>query len=376
MKKYLLLVAALLASTPAFAQNVSNYKTQGGALWTVGGTLQIPSGGLVQFDSGSSLTLADAVSFATFGATLVQAGASATAGSMRVYPTTAASGYLKLDALDNAGNFVSTIRNSDIGQATVYSLPDAGAATAQFVLNAGAQTIGGAKTLSGALTLDDGTTASPDFIMKDATDETATFSKVDAGFLTITTGAGDGVQVTTGNLKVGNGTPDTAQDGEDAYVEGTFEVDGALNLDGAVDIAGALTANGDVTGDGGDQLSGYLQAQVASTTVGITAAQCGSTFVSNSADVMTLPEASTVLGCRVTFVCGTADDFDINPADGTDVIGGFGSITGTNTTTTIAPAAGDAVRCTDIGSTVSLEAVGANLWVAIGQGVGTWTDVD
>jgi len=40
------------------------------------------------------------------------------------------------------------------------------------------------------------------------------------------------------------------------------------------------------------------------------------TFVSNSADVIVLPEASTVLGCRLTFVCGTADDFDIDPADG------------------------------------------------------------
>jgi len=114
---------------------------------------------------------------------------------------------------------------------------------------------------------------------------------------------------------------------------------------------------------------------VASTTVAITAAQCGSTFVSNSADVMTLPEASTVLGCRLTFVCGTADDFDVNPADATDTIGITGSVTGTNTTTVLAPSAGDALRCTDIGAGFQLQAVGANLWAVLGTN-GIITDVN
>lgn len=45
----------------------------------------------------------------------------------------------------------------------------------------------------------------------------------------------------TGDLKVGDGTPSTTLNGEDAYVEGTFEVDGAVNLDGAVDIASTIT---------------------------------------------------------------------------------------------------------------------------------------
>ena len=122
--------------------------------------------------------------------------------------------------------------------------------------------------------------------------------------------------------------------------------------------------------------AGLLQDQVASTTTTITSSQCGSTFVSDSADVMTLPEASTVLGCRLTFVCGTADDFDINPSDGTDTIGTVASITGTNTTTVLAPSAGDAIRCTDIGSSIMLEAVGADLWVSIGNANGIWTDVN
>jgi hypothetical protein len=113
-------------------------------------------------------------------------------------------------------------------------------------------------------------------------------------------------------------------------------------------------------------LSPGLQEQVASTTTTLTAAQCGSTIVSNSADVVTLPEASTVLGCRFTFVCGTADDFDVNPADGTDTI-----LPGA----TLTPSAGDAIRCTDIGSNMMLEAVGADSWAFLGF-MGTITDVN
>lgn len=147
----------------------------------------------------------------------------------------------------------------------------------------------------------------------------------------------------------------------------------ALTVRTAALEAGTFT--GDIIGDGGDQLYGFLQNQVASTSVAITAAQCGSTFVSNSADVMVLPEASTVLGCRLTFVCGTADDFDVNPADGTDVIGITGSVTGTDTATVLAPAAGDAIRCTDIGAGFQLQAVAADLWAVLGTN-GIITDVN
>ena len=37
-----------------------------------------------------------------------------------------------------------------------------------------------------------------------------------------------------GDLKIGDGTPDVIQDGEDAYVEGTLEVDSAARFDGAI----------------------------------------------------------------------------------------------------------------------------------------------
>lgn len=138
---------------------------------------------------------------------------------------------------------------------------------------------------------------------------------------------------------------------------------------------GDLTLTGGITGDGGDTLSGFLRKQVATTTTTITAAQCGSTFISDSADVMTLPEASTVLGCRLSFVCGTTDDLDINPNDGTDQILPVNSVAG-GTGAAITPAAGDAIRCTDIGSSLMIEATGANAWAAVGVGNGAWTDVN
>lgn len=71
--------------------------------------------------------------------------------------------------------------------------------------------------------------------------------------LAVTTVAAGTVSVTTGNLKVGNGSPTIAQNGEDAYVEGQFEVDGEAQLDGALDanstadFASTVAFNADTT---------------------------------------------------------------------------------------------------------------------------------
>ena len=140
--------------------------------------------------------------------------------------------------------------------------------------------------------------------------------------------------------------------------------------DAGLEVASPVSITSTITGDGGDALVGFKQSQVASTTVSVTLAQCGTTFVSDSADVMTLPEASTVLGCRYTFIAGTADDFDINPADGTDQIGVV-----TSDGAAITPSAGDAIRITDVGAALQLEAIGANLWAVIGFN-GAVTDVN
>lgn len=135
-----------------------------------------------------------------------------------------------------------------------------------------------------------------------------------------------------------------------------------------------ISTTGDVTGPGTGALSGYLAKQVASTTTTLTAAQCGSTIISDSADVLALPEASTVLGCEYTFICGTTDDMDINP-DNADIIGPVNSVA-SGTGAAITPSAGDAIRCTDVGSSIKLQAIEADRWAAVGVGNGAWTDVN
>lgn len=98
-----------------------------------------------------------------------------------------------------------------------------------------------AGTFTGDVDFDDGDGASPSLTFTDETDETAVFSKVDAGNLTVTTAAGDGLGILTGNLFVGNGTPGETINGEDLYVEGISEFDGTANFDGAVDFDGTIT---------------------------------------------------------------------------------------------------------------------------------------
>jgi hypothetical protein len=84
--------------------------------------------------------------------TNLQAGASGVAGKLTIFPATAANGTLVFSAINNASNFTSTLTNAAIGQATVYTLPDPAAATANIVLDAGTQTISGSKTFTNAST--------------------------------------------------------------------------------------------------------------------------------------------------------------------------------------------------------------------------------
>lgn len=80
--------------------------------------------------------------------TAIQVGASGTAGSLNVFPATASKGTLIISAINNTGNFNSTITNADIGQATTYSLPDAGNATAIILTDKGTQSVTGTKTFT------------------------------------------------------------------------------------------------------------------------------------------------------------------------------------------------------------------------------------
>lgn len=84
----------------------------------------------------------------------ITSGSSGDAGTFISFPATAANGTLILSALNAGGAFNTTIRNSVMGQSSVISIPDPGAATANFVLDtsAGTQSITGNLTVAGALT--------------------------------------------------------------------------------------------------------------------------------------------------------------------------------------------------------------------------------
>jgi hypothetical protein len=74
------------------------------------------------------------------------AGASGTAGSVDVFPSTASKGKIAITAADSAGNTTTTITNASQSGARTYTIPDAGA-SASFVMTEGAQTVNGVKTL-------------------------------------------------------------------------------------------------------------------------------------------------------------------------------------------------------------------------------------
>lgn len=67
----------------------------------------------------------------------IQAGLSGTAGSVISFPAGALAGSLALKAIGNTGDTVTTISNAIMGQASTISIPDPGAAAANFVLDTG-----------------------------------------------------------------------------------------------------------------------------------------------------------------------------------------------------------------------------------------------
>lgn len=71
----------------------------------------------------------------------IYAGADATAGVFRSYPATTATGFLGVTGVSNSGAFNTIISNAAMGQTATISIPDPGAATANFLLDTGAANI-------------------------------------------------------------------------------------------------------------------------------------------------------------------------------------------------------------------------------------------
>lgn len=71
----------------------------------------------------------------------ITAGSAGNAGTFISFPATTGNGTLILSALNASGAFNTTVRNSVMGQSSVISIPDPGAATANFLLNTGAANV-------------------------------------------------------------------------------------------------------------------------------------------------------------------------------------------------------------------------------------------
>jgi len=154
----------------------------------------------------------------------------------------AASGNTSL-TIDAAGTGTITLGGTSTGLITtdnvvqLYGNTDIG--------NAASDTLTITSVIDGNVTLYDAVTDSPSLILKDATAETGILLKSDAANVTLTTSAAEGLEIVTGNLFVGNGSPGTAaMDGEDFYVNGDSEFDGAIQADGAVTCASTLAVTG------------------------------------------------------------------------------------------------------------------------------------
>lgn len=67
-----------------------------------------------------------------------------------------------------------------------------------------------------------------------------------------TTIDGTDLEILTGDFNLGNGTPSVTMNGEDAYIEGSFEVDGASRFDGAMSTASISSTSSITSSTSGD----------------------------------------------------------------------------------------------------------------------------
>ena len=142
----------------------------------------------------------------------------------------------------------------------------------------------------------------------------------------------------------------------------------SLDSGGAMTVAGTITPQGAITGDGGGALGGML-ITVTNDTNGKTVAIAESQNINTNSGagapgVWDLPECSTAIGAVFTFVVMAAQNMDINPDTGDQI-------------QILTNAAGDAVRASTVGSSITLTCMDAtNIAVLSIYPVANWTDVN
>lgn len=120
--------ASTANAIPVFSDTSGNIKAADAAPVTLGQNLAVTGTGTF---SGALASTAGNIT----------SGSSGDAGTFISFPATADNGTLILSALDAGGAFNTTLRNSVMGQSSVLSFPDPGAATANVLLDTGAANI-------------------------------------------------------------------------------------------------------------------------------------------------------------------------------------------------------------------------------------------
>lgn len=150
--------------------------------------MTIPSGATLNI--AGTLTVTGTTTFTTVTITNINAGASGTAGSFKLYPATASKGYLALTVNDQTGNTAVSIDADAMGQASVFNMGDPGAAACYFATSTLQLTLAEMDRLDG---ITEGTALASKALIADASIDIAGINVLSAASLNIgVTGGGGG----------------------------------------------------------------------------------------------------------------------------------------------------------------------------------------
>ncbi len=248
---------------------------------------------------------ATTVNATTANATNIDAGASGTAGTVDIFPTTALKGKTQITATANAGNTTTAITTAEQAAARTYTIPDAGA-SASFVMTEGAQTLNGVKTVPALVTTNidvgaSGTAGTVDVFPATLSKGKAQYAVADqTGDTTVThqtAGMGQATVITT---------PDPgAAAASVVLTEGTQTINGVKSFSGNVTMAAATKTL--VLKQGADGKAGTFTLNGA-TPVSV----ANSSVTANSVIVFTLKTASGTVSVShpnvVTITAGVGFD--------------------------------------------------------------------
>lgn len=122
---------------PTVANTIAGFTNTAGQIGVLAGTTLTHTGAIsitTTITAGTGITSTTGNIVATAGNHV--AGSNGVAGLITSFPASANNGILNIQAVNNANNFTTTIRNSAIAQATNYILPDAANATAKILVGA------------------------------------------------------------------------------------------------------------------------------------------------------------------------------------------------------------------------------------------------